>query len=56
MTNKIINGIIVLSMTCMSSTAFSKEFVIGMSQSNLGEPWRAQMNADIKKSCRGSWL
>lgn len=25
-----------------------KTFVIGMSQCNLGEPWRTQMNADIK--------
>lgn len=25
-------------------------FVIGMSQCNLGEPWRVQMNADIKKA------
>jgi ribose transport system substrate-binding protein len=26
-----------------------KHYVIGMSQANLGEPWRVQMNADIKK-------
>lgn len=26
----------------------TKQFVIGMSQCNLGEPWRVQMNADIK--------
>ena len=25
-----------------------KKFIIGMSQCNLGEPWRVQMNADIK--------
>jgi len=25
-----------------------KQFVIGMSQCNLGEPWRVEMNADIK--------
>jgi ribose transport system substrate-binding protein len=25
-------------------------FVVGMSQCNLGEPWRVQMNADIKKA------
>jgi ribose transport system substrate-binding protein len=25
-----------------------KQYVIGMSQCNLGEPWRVQMNADIK--------
>lgn len=28
----------------------SKTYTIGMSQSNLGEPWRVQMNADIKKA------
>ncbi len=27
-----------------------KVFVIGMSQCNLGEPWRQQMNADIRKA------
>ncbi|HEV2318411.1 MAG TPA: substrate-binding domain-containing protein [Verrucomicrobiae bacterium] len=26
------------------------QFVIGMSQCNLGEPWRGQMNADIKEA------
>ncbi len=26
----------------------AKKFVIGMSQCNLGEPWRVQMNADIR--------
>ena len=26
------------------------QWVIGMSQCNLGEPWRVQMNADIKKA------
>jgi len=26
------------------------KIVIGMSQCNLGEPWRVQMNADIKKA------
>ncbi|MDE3067082.1 MAG: substrate-binding domain-containing protein [Verrucomicrobiota bacterium] len=25
-----------------------KQFIIGMSQCNLGEPWRVQMNADIR--------
>jgi ribose transport system substrate-binding protein len=28
----------------------AKAFTIGMSQCNLGEPWRVQMNADIKKA------
>src|SRR5688572_20507093 len=27
-----------------------KNYKIGMSQCNLGEPWRVQMNADIKKA------
>lgn len=27
-----------------------KKFTIGMSQCNLGEPWRVQMNADIKSA------
>ncbi len=26
-----------------------EQYVIGMSQCNLGEPWRVQMNADVKK-------
>ena len=30
--------------------AQDKVFTIGMSQCNLGEPWRVQMNADIKKA------
>lgn len=29
------------------ASAPSKRFVIGMSQCNLGEPWRVQMNADL---------
>jgi ribose transport system substrate-binding protein len=28
----------------------ARQYVIGMSQCNLGEPWRDQMNADIKKA------
>ena len=28
----------------------AKTFTIGMSQCNLGEPWRVQMNADVKKA------
>ncbi len=30
------------------SDASTKQFTIGMSQCNLGEPWRVQMNADIQ--------
>ena len=31
-----------------AAPAAGKTFVIGMSQANLGEPWRVQMDADIK--------
>lgn len=31
-----------------TSVASVKKYVIGMSQCNLGEPWRVQMNADIE--------
>jgi ribose transport system substrate-binding protein len=31
-----------------STNAAGRQFVIGMSQCNLGEPWRVQMNADIR--------
>jgi len=33
-----------------AADAPAKTFRIGMSQCNLGEPWRVQMNADIKKA------
>jgi ribose transport system substrate-binding protein len=33
-----------------SPTTETKKYTIGMSQCNLGEPWRVQMNADIKKA------
>jgi ribose transport system substrate-binding protein len=32
--------------------AAAKVFTIGMSQCNLGEPWRVQMNADIEKAAK----
>src|SRR5882672_6025432 len=28
--------------------AAEKQYIIGMSQCNLGEPWRVQMNADVR--------
>ncbi|HEY1686517.1 MAG TPA: substrate-binding domain-containing protein [Tepidisphaeraceae bacterium] len=34
--------------TAASTAPAEKTFTIGMSQSNLGEPWRVQMDADIK--------
>lgn len=30
--------------------AGERKYVVGMSQCNLGEPWRVQMNADIRKA------
>ncbi len=35
-----------------SASAKAKAFVIGMSQCNLGEPWRVQMNADIAQAAK----
>jgi ribose transport system substrate-binding protein len=35
-----------------ASAAGPKLFVIGMSQCNLGEPWRVQMNADIEQAVK----
>ena len=34
--------------TSSAASAPQKQFVIGMSQCNLGEPWRVQQDADIK--------
>ncbi len=43
-----------LSTACLSmvfsSPAAVQRWTIGMSQCNLGEPWRVQMNADIKRA------
>ena len=36
------------SITTSTNVVASHQFVIGMSQCNLGEPWRVQMNADIR--------
>lgn len=33
----------------LASPLLAQKFTIGMSQCNLGEPWRVQMNADIKR-------
>ncbi len=43
---------------CLAATALAgkprhgDKWIIGMSQCNLGEPWRVQMNADILKAAR----
>jgi ribose transport system substrate-binding protein len=34
----------------INANAASSKWTIGMSQCNLGEPWRVQMNADIRKA------
>src|SRR4051812_36079531 len=39
-----------LILTLSTSAWAAPKWVIGMSQCNLGEPWRVQMNADIKKA------
>lgn len=38
----------VFHFSMQAQAAEAKKWVIGMSQCNLGEPWRVQMNADIK--------
>lgn len=35
-----------------SSSSGAKKYVIGMSQCNLGEPWRVQMNADLAAAAK----
>src|ERR1700682_6619217 len=34
----------------LAAHAADKQYVIGMSQCNLGEPWRVQMNTDVKNA------
>jgi ribose transport system substrate-binding protein len=41
-------GAIIVMSGCGNKEAATKQYVIGMSQCNLGEPWRVQMNADVK--------
>ncbi len=42
-----LSGVIWLSWLLFAA---QQKYVIGMSQCNLGEPWRVQMNADIRKA------
>jgi ribose transport system substrate-binding protein len=42
--------IVTVLLAGIASTGQTQKWVIGMSQCNLGEPWRVQMNADIKKA------
>lgn len=39
-----------LAFLAVAAVTFGRTFTIGMSQCNLGEPWRVQMNADIQKA------
>jgi len=45
------SGLFALCLTVgCERTPHEKVFTIGMSQCNLGEPWRVQMNADVKNA------
>lgn len=52
----IVKAVTVLAVAGMLQPVFAgsvkqaKQWTIGMSQCNLGEPWRVQMNADLKKA------
>jgi ribose transport system substrate-binding protein len=41
--------LLLVSILISPATAQKPKWTIGMSQCNLGEPWRVQMNADIRK-------
>ena len=41
-------AVLLCSLAAIPLFAAGKTWVIGMSQCNLGEPWRVQMNADVK--------
>jgi len=41
---------LLLAGSLMAQQAEKTKWTVGMSQCNLGEPWRVQMNADIKKA------
>lgn len=46
--SRLLLGLALASAAILPAAAASTKFVIGVSQCNLGEPWRVQMNADIK--------
>ena len=48
----VVLAVIVSCFSLTSATAAKKKFVIGMSQCNLGEPWRVQMNTDIRNAAK----
>jgi ribose transport system substrate-binding protein len=49
----ILLAIAALIVTATPARGQAPRWTIGMSQCNLGEPWRVQMNADIKKAAEG---
>jgi ribose transport system substrate-binding protein len=46
---KLLVSLVVMLAAAFTARAADRKYVIGMSQCNLGEPWRVQMNADVKK-------
>jgi ribose transport system substrate-binding protein len=46
--SRILACVLAIGALAASGAAAQAKWVIGMSQCNLGEPWRVQMNADIK--------
>jgi ribose transport system substrate-binding protein len=40
----------ILAPRAQASPKHGEKWIVGMSQCNLGEPWRVQMNADIRKA------
>jgi ribose transport system substrate-binding protein len=50
MKTTLLHCVLVLLMVMCAADAQTPKYTIGMSQCNLGEPWRVQMNADIKNA------
>ena len=48
--SRIVVGCCIMFVATVHLVAQKSSWTIGMSQCNLGEPWRVQMNADIKKA------
>ena len=46
-------GVLIAVAALDASTAQEAKWTIGMSQCNLGEPYRVQMNADVRKAAEG---
>lgn len=50
LSRRILLPLLLIAMIALPSVAQQRSWTIGMSQCNLGEPWRVQMNADIRKA------